>query len=76
MEQSNTLPLLKGLPANSTNAEALAWVRRMRRLVDRWDELPGYKSFSMTPELRQQAHDELDAVELSVKRNMATPEPA
>jgi hypothetical protein len=68
--------MLKELPANSSNAEALAWVSRMRRLVERWEALPGYKSFSMTPELRQQAHEELDAVELSVKHNMATPEPA
>jgi superfamily II RNA helicase len=74
MERSNTLPMLTELPANSTNAEALEWVRRMRRLVDRWEELPGYKSFSMTPQLRRQAHQELDEVELGVRRNMAEPE--
>jgi len=73
MEQCNTIPLLQELPADATNAEALDWVRRMRRVVDRWESLPGYKAFSMTPELRRQAHEELDAVELSVRRNISTP---
>jgi len=73
MELSKTIPLLQELPADATNAEALAWVSRMRRLVDRWEVLPGYHSFSMTPELRQQAYEELDAVEMSVRRNMSAP---
>jgi hypothetical protein len=76
MEQCNTIPLLQELPANATNAEALDWVSRMRRVVDRWESLPGYKSFSMTPELRRQAYEELDAVELSVRRNISAPEGA
>jgi len=76
MEQCNTIPLLQALPADATNAEALAWVSRMRRLVDRWESLPGYQSFSMTPELRQQAHEELNEVELSIRRNMSAPESA
>lgn len=75
MEQSNTI-LLQELPADATNAEALAWVSRMRRLVDRWEALPGYQSFSMTPELKQQVYEEIDAVELSVRRNMSAPESA
>jgi hypothetical protein len=76
MEQCNTIPILQELPAKATNAEALAWVTRMRRLVDRWEALPGYQSFSMTPELRRQAHEELNEVELSIRRNMSVPEGA
>ena len=76
MEQCATIPILPELPAHATNAEALAWVNRMRRVVDRWESLPGYQSFSMTPELRQQVREELDAVELSVRRNMSAPEGA
>ena len=68
--------LLRELPATATNAEALAWVARMRRLIDRWEELPGYASRSMTPDLKRQAGEELDAVEQSVRRNMALAEGA
>jgi hypothetical protein len=75
MQQCNTIPILPELPAKATNAEALAWVTRMRRLVDRWEALPGYQSF-MTPELRRQAHEELDEVELSIRRNMSVPKGA
>ena len=70
----NVTSLLRELPANATNAEALAWVSRMRRLIDRWEELPRYGMHSMTPDLKRQAHEELDAMERSVRRNMALPD--
>ena len=76
MPESQITSLMRGLPENATNAEALAWVANMRRIVDRWDALPDASSRSMTPELRKQAHEELDAVERSVHRNMALPEGA
>ena len=71
---TNVASLLNELPASATNVETLAWVNRMRRLMDRWEELPGYASRSMTPDLQRQAREELDAVEQSVRRNMAMPE--
>jgi hypothetical protein len=61
------------LPGNATNSEALAWVNRMRRLLDRWETLPEVANRSLTPELRRQAHGELDEVERSIRRNMALP---
>ena len=70
MPDANTLSVLNELPRNATNAEALAWVGRMRRLLDRWETLPEYESRSMTPELKQKARAELDQVERSVLRNM------
>ena len=76
MADAQIKSLMRELPANATNAEALAWVARMRRIVDRWEELPEYSSRSMTPELRKQAHEELDSVERMVHANMAVPEGA
>jgi len=73
---NTTVPMLRQLPADATNAQALDWVSRMRRLVDRWENLPGYQSLSMTPVLKQQAHEELNEVELSIRRNMSAPESA
>jgi hypothetical protein len=61
------------LPGNATNSEALAWVTRMRRLLDRWETLPEVASRSLTPELKRHAHGELDEVERGIRRNMALP---
>jgi hypothetical protein len=63
------LPLHE-LPADATNAEALAWVSRMRRMVDRWEMLPGYQERSMTPELQREAYDQLADLQRSIERNM------
>ena len=76
MATADAISIVPDLPANATNAEALAWVARMRRLLDRWETLPGHESRSMTPELGQQAYAELDEVERNVRRNMAAPEGA
>ena len=65
------LPLHE-MPADATNAEALAWVNRMRRLLDRWENLPDHEGRSMTPKLMLQAREELDEVERGVHRNMAS----
>ncbi len=70
------LSALLPLPADATNAEALAWVARMRRVVDRWEMLPGYEQRSMTPELRQEVYGQLADLERSIERNMQMPEGA
>ena len=67
---------LNELPAGASNAEALAWVSRMRRVVDRWEALPGYDQRSMTPELRQEAYDQLADLERSIERTMEIPQGA
>jgi hypothetical protein len=67
---------LTELPADATNAQALAWVARMRRMLDRWEMLPGHDTRSMTPELRQQAYDELAELEQRIDRNMQIPQGA
>jgi hypothetical protein len=72
-EAQITLPI-HDLPADATNAEALAWVARMRRIVDRWYDLPDASSRSMTTELRKELRDELDTMERMVRDNMALPE--
>ena len=72
--QEQFTSLLKGLPDDATNEEALAWVDRMRHVTDWWDELPQYASQSIPPELRKQAREELDTMERMVRENMATTE--
>jgi hypothetical protein len=64
------------MPADATNEEALAWVNRMRHVANWWDELPEFASQSIPPELRKQAHEELDTLERMVRENMAGPETA
>lgn len=62
---------LRELPDNATHAEALTWVATQRRILDRWDDLPDASSRSMTPELRKQAHEELDTMERMIRENMS-----
>ena len=76
MRDEPVIPLLGELPTNATNGEALAWVKRARRIIDRWDTLPGYGQRSMTPELKRQAHAELDEMEHGIRSNMSLPEGA
>jgi hypothetical protein len=70
MADENIVSTLRELPRDATNGKALAWVNRMRLLLDRWDTLPDSANRSMTPELKRQAYSELDDVEASVRRNM------
>jgi hypothetical protein len=76
MAELQSILRLNELPGNATNGEALAWVNRMRRVVDHWESLPGFAERPMTPERRQGAHDELDDVERSIRRNMEVPKSA
>ena len=64
---------LNELPAGATNAEALAWVARMRRMLDRWETFPRYQERSMTPEPRQETYDQLADLERSIESNMQIP---
>jgi hypothetical protein len=48
----------------------------MRRVVDRWETLPGYRERSMTPQLRQEAYDQLADLQRSIERNMGIPQGA
>jgi hypothetical protein len=73
MADAPALSLLNELPANATYAEALAWATRMRCVVDRWETLPGYADRSMTPELRQQAYNQLADLKRTIERNMQLP---
>ena len=73
MADTGALLPLHELSVGATNAEALAWVARMRRVVDRWETLPGYQERSMTPELRQESYDQLADLERSIERNMQIP---
>jgi hypothetical protein len=72
MPDARPVSLLNELPGDATNAEGLAWVNRMRRVLDRWETLPDSQRRSMTPDLKRQAYSELDAVEHSIRRNMST----
>lgn len=73
MADSQFTSLLRELPADATNEEALAWVNRMRQVAGWWDELPEYASRSISDELRRQSHAELDTLERMVRENMAHP---
>ena len=76
MLDSTTVTWLTVLPENATYAEATAWLARMRRLVDRWDDLPNALNRSMTPQAKREVRAELDLLEehirLDRKSAMAT----
>jgi hypothetical protein len=59
------------LPADATYAEAILWLEKMRRVVDRWDDLPDAHRCSMTPQGKREAHAELDLLEDKIRRDMA-----
>ena len=70
MSTPNAVSEFHELPCDATNGEAIAWVGRMRRLLDRWETLPGYECRLMTPERKQRARAELDELERDIRRNM------
>jgi len=76
MADMTALLPLNELSACASNGGALAWVSRMRRVVDRWETLPGYEQRSMTPQLRQEAYDQLADLERSIERDMGIPQGA
>lgn len=73
MTASQFRPLLRELPADATNEEALAWVNRMRHVAAWWNDLPEYASQSIPPELRKEVQEELDKMERMLRKDMASP---
>jgi hypothetical protein len=71
MTDTNTVTSLATLPANATFGEAMAWLDRMRRLIDRWDTLPESATRSMTPVSKREAYAELDLMKDTLLREMA-----
>jgi len=61
---------MNDLPADATNAQAMAWVGRMRRTMERWESLPCQPPGTLTTEMRADIHRQLDAMERSVEQNM------
>lgn len=70
MTMGKPIALLQPLPATATNADALALLDRMRRLVARWETLPDHENRSMTSARKKQANRVLDELEESIRRNM------
>jgi hypothetical protein len=64
------ISVLTDLPANATNSEAIEWLGRMRRLVNRWDRLPDAANRSMTPDVRRLAERQLDKIEMTLATDM------
>jgi hypothetical protein len=71
MTGQNVTALIPALPADATNADALSWIERLRRVLMRREELPSDQTPAMTPELAQKALDELCEMERLVRRDMA-----
>ena len=71
MNSNDAVTWLTVLPENATYEEATAWLARMRRLVDRWDDLPNSQSRSMTAQGKREVYAELDVLEEMIRRNMA-----
>jgi hypothetical protein len=69
MAKTKITSLVCELHEDATDAEALAWIVRMRRFINRWDRLPGTRP--MTPAVRRDALDELDELEYAVHEYMA-----
>ena len=76
MREESIVSLFVDLPDNVAPAEALAWVKRMRRVIDRWETLPGYAEYHVTPQDKRLAHAELDEMEHRLRREIAPMESA
>jgi hypothetical protein len=70
---ADSLSVLQGLPSDATNTQALAWVNRMRRILNRWRKFPG--SRPMDPSARAEAQAALDSTEFLILINMGLPLP-
>jgi hypothetical protein len=75
LNESNTASVtsFQELPADATNGEALAWVDRFRRILDRWELLPDCHRCGITEEIKSMSRKDLDELEQSIRRNMMTP---
>jgi hypothetical protein len=70
MIDANEVISLTALPDDATYAEAMEWLRRMRRVLDRWDTLPDAGRWHMTPDARREVNAELDVLEERIRRDM------
>jgi hypothetical protein len=70
MSGENVTAIFSALPANVTNEQALAWIKRVRRVLSRWEELPADQTQAMTPEIVEQAIGELNHMEWLIHREM------
>lgn len=71
MTDIDAITSLTTLPADATYGEAILWLEKMRRVVDRWDDLPDAHRCSMTPQAKREVHAELDLLEDKIRRDMA-----
>ena len=69
MDGQNVTPLFSELPPNATTRQALDWIERTRRVLLRWEELPAQQTQMMTPEIVEQAINELNHMEWLIYRD-------
>jgi hypothetical protein len=74
--QGSTVIDIVTAPDNPTPQEHLAWVRRTRLLLMRWDELPAYRTRYISPSDRRRAIDELNSEERELLSKMDGPQSA
>lgn len=70
---ADSLSVLQELRSDATNTQALAWVRRMRRIFTHWRRLPG--GLPMDRSVHRQVQTALDKTELGILINMGLPLP-
>lgn len=70
MIDANEVISLTTLPDEATYAEAMEWLKKMRRVMDRWDTLPDAGRWHMTPDIKQEVYAELDVLEEKIRRDM------
>lgn len=72
MTDSDPVLRLTVLPADATYAEAMQWLTRMRRIVERFEDLPDAYRFAMPPDAKREVHAELDLLEDKIRHDMAS----
>jgi hypothetical protein len=63
-------------PDNPTAQEYLAWVRRTRLLLMRWDDIPASLTWQISPSNRRRAIEELDREERQMLAKLEGPQSA
>ena len=71
MRHETVVSIFDTLPGSATPEEALAWVKRTRRIIESQDKLPTWECSSLTPEMKRQAQEELDEAEHRLRRDLA-----
>jgi hypothetical protein len=68
MPETEPLAWIRKLSKNATFDEAISWVKRMRRLLDRWDKLPDADIFFIPPQMKEELYAALDLAEYDIDR--------